>query len=54
MKRLVSFGEGPARLGLEWDEFFDLERHPEKASYYAELIRQRTHRRKVKKNGNLH
>lgn len=54
MKRLVSYGEGPAVLGLEWAEFFDLERHPEKTSYYAALIKQRSRHRRDKNHGTVH
>jgi len=47
---LIGYDRSPAVLCLEHDEQRDLERHPEKASYYAKLIEKRTkHRKKPKK-----
>lgn len=41
-KRLISYGSTPQATGLEYDEMRDLEKHPEKGSYYQSLIAKRT------------
>lgn len=43
MKRsLIDYPHTPQVIGLEYDEMRDLELHPDKAGYYASLVKMRT------------
>lgn len=41
-RRLIAKWQTPQVTALEYDEYRDLEKHPEKGSYYKSLIDKRT------------
>ena len=44
MKKLISYNQTPQITGLEYDEMFDLAKHPEKLDQYKEIVAIRTGR----------
>lgn len=41
-RKLISKWQSPQVTALDYDEFRDLEEHPDKSSHYGSLVKQRT------------